>query len=51
MTCSFWEEIISSSNEVFKNFESDMEVGIRTLGNATWETAESDFIEKQNVDS
>jgi hypothetical protein len=35
------EEILTSSNEVFKDFESDMAVGIRKLGNLTRETAES----------
>jgi len=40
-THAFLEEIITSSNEVFKDFESDMAVGIRKLVNLTRETAES----------
>jgi len=50
-TCSFLEEIITSSIEVFKDFESDMAIGIRPFGIATWETAHSNVIVKQNVDS
>jgi len=34
-TRSFLEEIITSSEEVFIDFESDMAVGIRNLGDAT----------------
>jgi len=33
--------MITSSDEVFNDFESDMGVGIRKLGNATQKTAES----------
>ena len=39
-TRSFLEEIITSSNEVFKDFESDMVARIRTQGNQTAKTAE-----------
>jgi len=35
------EGIITASKEVFKNFESDMVVGIRNLGNSTRKTAQS----------
>ena len=35
------EEIITSSNDVFKDLESDMVVGIGKLGNLTREIAES----------
>jgi len=40
-TRSLLEEIITSSNEVFKDFVSDMAVGIRMLGITTRETAEN----------
>jgi len=50
-TWSFLEHIITSSNEVFKDFESDMAVGIRKLGNVTRETAESYVIVQHNVGS
>jgi len=40
-TCSFLEEIITSSIEVFEDCESDMLVGIRNLDNMTRVTAES----------
>ena len=39
-THSFLEEIISSSNEVFNDFVSDMAVEIRKVGNPTRKTAE-----------
>jgi hypothetical protein len=39
--CSSLEEIIPSSNEVFKDCVSDMAVEIRKLCNPTWETAEN----------
>jgi len=38
---SFLEEIITSISEVFKDFESDIVVGIRMLGNSTRATAKS----------
>jgi len=38
-----------SSNEVFKDFESDMAVAFSMLGNSTKETAESNVIAKQNA--
>jgi len=41
--CSFLDEIITSSNGVFKDFECDMAVGIRKLGYPTQETAESNI--------
>jgi len=41
MTRSFLEDIITSSSEVFKDFESNMAVGIRQLGNLTRKTAQS----------
>jgi len=50
-TPSFLEEIITSSNVVFIDFESDMVVGRRRLGNPTCETAESNIIVKQNAGS
>jgi len=50
-TCSFLEEIITSSNEVFKDFESDMAVGIRQLGNSTWKTAQIHDTAKQTAGS
>jgi len=40
-TRSFLEEIITSSKEVFKDFESDMAISIRKRGIPTWKTAES----------
>ena len=45
------EEIKTSSNEVFKDFESDMVVAISKLGNPTWETAKSNVIVQQNTGS
>jgi hypothetical protein len=41
-TVSFLEDIITTSNEEFKDFESDMAVGIRKLCNPTRENVESD---------
>jgi hypothetical protein len=43
----FLEEIITCSNEVFKDCISDMAVEIRNLGNPTRETAEINDIVKQ----
>ena len=40
-THSFLEEIITSSNEVLKNFESDMVVRSRKQGDPTQQPAES----------
>jgi hypothetical protein len=37
----FLEEIITWSNEVFKDIVSHMAVEIRKLGNTTWMTAEN----------
>jgi len=50
-THSFIEEIITSSNEMFKHFESDMAVGIRNLGNPTGKTAEGNYTVKQTAGS
>ena len=50
-TPSFSEEIIISSNEVIKDFETDRAVGIGKLGNPTREMAQSYVIVKQNADS
>jgi len=50
-TPSFLKEIITSSNEVFNDFESDLVVENRKLGNVTQETANSNVIAKQNVGS
>jgi len=50
-TGSFLEVIISSSNEVFKDFESDKAVGIGQLGNPTRKTAESNDIAKHTAGS
>jgi hypothetical protein len=41
------EEIITSSNDVFKDFVSDMAVEIRNLGNLNQETAENNDTVKQ----
>jgi hypothetical protein len=49
--CSFLEEIITSSKQVFKDFEFAMAVRIRTLGDPTQETAASDDTVKQTVGS
>jgi hypothetical protein len=48
---SFLEEIITSSKEVFKCFESDMPVRIRMLGDPTRETAEYNKKVKQTAGS
>jgi len=45
------EVIITSSNEVFKDSESDMVVEIRKLGNLTRKTSESDDTVKQTAGS
>jgi len=51
MPSAFLEEIITSSNELFKHFESDMEVGIWKLGNPTREMAESNITVKLTAGS
>jgi len=51
ITPSFLEEIITSSNEVFKDFASDMLVEMRKLDNPTRETAKSILLAKQNAGS
>jgi len=45
------EEIITSSNEVFKDCVSDMVVEIGKLGISTWETAKNNDTVTQNADS
>jgi hypothetical protein len=50
-TCSFLEEIITSSNEVFKDLVSDMAVEIRKLGNPTRKTAENNHTVKPTAGS
>ena len=46
-TRSFLEEIITSTNEAFKDSVSDMAVEIGKLGNPTRETAENNDTVKQ----
>jgi len=46
-TRSSLEEMTTSSNELLKDFESDMAVGIRNLGNLTPNTAESEDTESR----
>jgi len=50
-TSSFLEEIITLSNDMFKDLESDMAVEIRKLGNPTRETAENNDTVKQTAGS
>jgi hypothetical protein len=50
-SCSLLEEIMSSSTKVLKDFESDIAVNVRNLGNATGETAESNDTVKQTAGS
>jgi len=50
-TCSFLEDIITSSNEVFDDFESTIGDEIWMLGNTTWETAKSYIIVKYKAGS
>ena len=50
-TCSFLEDIITSSNELFKDFVSDMAVEIRMLGIPTRETAENNDTVKTTAGS
>jgi hypothetical protein len=50
-TRSFWEQIITSSNDVVKHFVSNMAVAIRTLGNASRKTAENNDPVKQTAGS
>jgi len=49
MTSSFLEEIITLSNEVFKDFESDMVVRMGQVCNPARETAESIITVKQSA--
>jgi hypothetical protein len=48
---SFLEHIKISINEVFSDFESDLALGFRKLGNPTRETAKSNLIVMQNIGS
>ena len=50
-THSFFEEIITSSKEVFKDFVSDMAVEIRKLGNRTQKIPENNDTVKQTAGS
>jgi hypothetical protein len=50
-TCSFLEEIITSSNEVFEDCVSDMEVEIKKLGIPARETAKNKDTVMQNPGS
>jgi len=50
-TSSFLEEIITSNNEVFEDFESDMAVEIGMIGNLTRETVHHNVISKKNTGS
>jgi len=50
-TRSFLFKIITSSKVVFKDFESDMAVGIRNHGNATRKTTEANDTVKQTPGS
>jgi hypothetical protein len=50
-TGSFVEVIITSSNEVFDDFKSNMAIGIRKLGILTQETAERNDTITQTVGS
>jgi len=43
-TCSFLEDLITSSNEVFKDIQCDITVEIWKMGNSTWETLKSTVI-------
>jgi len=45
------DEIITSSNEVFTDFESDMAVGLGQLGNPIGKTAETNHTAKHAVGS
>jgi len=51
ITHSYLEEIMTSSNEVFKDCESDMAVAIKRLGNWTLETADSNVIVQHTAGS
>jgi len=50
-TCSSFEQIITSKNEVFKGFESDMAVGLRKLDNPTRKAAERNNKVQQSASS
>ena len=50
-TRSFLDKIITSSKVMFKDFESDMAVGIRNLGNATRKTTKANDTVKQTAGS
>jgi hypothetical protein len=46
---SFLAQIITTSHEIFKDFESDMTLGLRMLDNPTSDTVESNSTLKQNA--
>jgi len=48
-THSFVEEIITSRNEVFNDFESDMAGGIRKLSGPIWGTSKDKDTVKQTA--
>jgi len=50
-TRSCLEESITSSNEMFKDFESDIVIELRKLGNPTRETGKNNDIVKQTAGS
>jgi len=50
-TPSFLEEIITSGNEVFQDFESDMAVRMRTLDSPAYKSGESNDTVKQTAGS
>jgi len=49
--CSFLDDIITSSNEIFTDFESDIAEGISKLGNSACGTVETIVIVKQEAGS
>ena len=51
MPRSFLQEMITSSNKVFKDCVSDLAVNIRNLGNLPWVTDENDNTIMQNAGS
>jgi len=50
-TSWFLEDIIHSGNEVFREFESDTQVGPQMLHTWTWETVKKYVIVKYNTAS
>jgi len=51
LTFSFFNDIITSSKEVFIDQESDITVGISQQRNSSWDTVKWDVIFKQNTSS